>query len=184
VQSSGQSQLDEYSNGAIRIRRIDPRSEAEVELVASRMRQTLIEVEGEDIGNSLYTMDWLKDRVRWHLDAEKSTGQVFLAGNPEGYITGHTIVRIELDEKGRQYGLFSTTFVEPESRKQAIASCLLEHGEKWMIEHDLPEAATWTSESNTKLIELYAKQGYAIVERHAHVVTRTPMVKLAKALTA
>ena len=163
---------------------MDPRSAAEVELVALRMRQTLIEVEGEEIGNSLYTMDWLKDRVRWHLDAAKSTGQVFLAENREGSITGHTIVRIELDETGRRYGLFSTTFVEPESRKQAIATRLLEHGEKWMIEYELPEACTWTSESNTKLIELYVKHGYAIVERHTHDVTKTPMVKLAKALTA
>jgi GNAT superfamily N-acetyltransferase len=184
VQSSGQSHLAEYSNGAIRIRKIDPCSAAEVELVALRMRQTLVEVEGEETGNSLYTMDWLKDRVRWHLDAGKSTGQVFISENREGHITGHSIVRIEFDGTGRQYGLFSTTFVEPESRRQAIASGLLDHGEKWMIEHELPEAATWTSESNKKLIELYFKHGYAIVERHTHEITKTPMVKLAKALTA
>jgi len=184
VQSNGNFHLDEYSNGAIRIRRIDPNSAAEVELVALRMRQTLVEVEGEETSNSLYTMEWLKDRVRWHLDAGKSTGEVFLAENREGSITGHTIVRIELDETGRQYGLFSTTFVEPESRKQSVAASLLVHGEKWMIGHELPEAVTWTSESNMKLIKLYFKHGYAIVARHTHGITGTPMVKLAKALSA
>lgn len=184
MQSSAQTHPGEYSNGAIRIRTIDPRSAAEVELVALRMRQTLVEVEGDKTGNSLYTMDWLKDRVRWHLDAAKSTGQVFLAENREGCITGHTIVRIESDEAGRRYGLFSTTFVEPESRKQAIAASLLDHGEKWMIEHEMPEAVTWTSASNMKLIRLYLKRGYAIVERHSHDITKTPMVKLAKALSA
>ena len=45
--------------GTHHIRAIDPQSRAEVELVASRMRQTLVEVLGEEVGGNMYTMDWL-----------------------------------------------------------------------------------------------------------------------------
>lgn len=146
------------------------------------MRQTLIEVEGEETGVSLYTMDWLRERVRWHLDPINTTAQIFLAERFDGAIVGHTIVRMEMDEQGQQYGLFSTTFVSPEARRHAVATMLLTHGEEWMLQHGLREAATWTSATNTKLIRLYHKHGYTVVAQHTHDVTLTRMVKLAKSL--
>ena len=166
----------------LRIRDIDPASEAEVDLVARRMRQTLVEVEGEETGTALYTMQWLRDRVRWHLDPANTTGRVFLAEGPGGRVLGHAIVRIESDESGRRFGLFSTLFVDPASRKQAVGTRLLRHGEDWMAAHALPEAATWTSSTNAKLIGLCGRHGYAITARHVHEVTGTIMVRLAKPL--
>lgn len=53
--------------GPLRIRALDPGSEAEIDLVAQRMRRTLIDVEGEETGTALYTMEWLRDQVRFHL---------------------------------------------------------------------------------------------------------------------
>jgi GNAT superfamily N-acetyltransferase len=170
------------ASGEIRIRPIDPHSADEIALVALRMRETLIEVEGEETGVALYTMEWLKERVRWHLDAQKCTGAVFISENSNGYITGHTLVRIEVDEAGKRFGLFSTTYVEPVFRKQSVASLLTAHGESWMTGQGLSLAATWTSASNTKLIGLYEKHGYAIDARHTHEVTNTPMIRMAKVL--
>jgi ribosomal protein S18 acetylase RimI-like enzyme len=144
------------------IRPINRSSPAEIELVATRMRQTLIEVIGEEEGGSMYTMDWLKQRVLFHLDPLQSTAQVFVSIGDEGQITGHTIVRVERDESGREFGLFSTTYVDPESRKQGIADSLLLRGEKWMIERGMTAAETYTSDSNVKLIQLYRKHGYEI----------------------
>ena len=169
-------------DNGLRIRDIDPASEAEVDLVARRMRQTLVEVEGEEVGTALYTMEWLRGRVRWHLDPGNCTARVFLAEDNGGRVIGHTIVRIEAGDTGGQHGLFSTIFVEPRSRKLAVGSRLLRHGEAWMAAQGMPEAATWTSATNAKLINLYGKHGYAIVARHVHDVTRTQMVRLAKAL--
>ena len=166
----------------LRIRDIDPASEAEVDLVARRMRQTLVEVEGEETGTALYTMQWLRDRVRWHLDPANTTGRVFLAEGPGGGVLGHAIVRIEADDSGRRFGLFSTLFVDPGSRKRAVGTRLVRHGEGWMAAHALPEAATWTSSTNAKLIGLFGKHGYAITARHVHEVTGTVMVRLAKPL--
>ena len=166
------------------IRAIDPASDAEINLVAQRMRLTLIEVEGEAAGTALYTMDWLRERVRWHLDPALVIAQVFLAIDVGGVIVGHTIVRVETDGDGGRFGLFSTTYVQPESRKDGIANALLLHGEQWMRALGLPSAATWTSASNIKLIGLYAKHRYAITERHVHEVTGTAMVKLARTLVA
>jgi GNAT superfamily N-acetyltransferase len=165
-----------------RIRDIDPGSDAEIEWVAHGMRQTLIEVEGEETGTALYTMDWLRARVRWHLDPAQSTARVFVALDREGRIVGHSIVRGETEADGKPYGLFSTTYVEPESRRSALASSLLQHGERWMREQKLPEAATWTSASNVKLHNLYTKHGYAITAHHTHEQTQTPRVRLAKRL--
>lgn len=165
-----------------RIRDIDPASAAEVDLVARRMRQTLVEVEGEEAGTALYTLQWLRDRVRWHLDPASTTGRVFLAEDAAGQVLGHAIVRIERDDAGRRFGLFSTLFVDPGSRKRGMGARLLRHGEDWMAGNALPEAATWTSSTNAKLIGLCGKHGYTVTARHVHEVTGTIMVRLAKPL--
>jgi len=50
----------------------------------------------------------LRDRVLFHLDPEKSTSAVFLLENNAGRVTGHTIVRVEREDSGKEIGLFST----------------------------------------------------------------------------
>lgn len=166
------------------IRSIDPAAEAEIDLVAQRMRQTLIEVEGEATGTALYTLDWLRDRVRFHLDPAQCEGWVMLAETPGGEVLGHCIVRVEKDDEGAPFGLFSTTYVVPEARRHGVAVQLLLAGEAWMQARALPRSATWTSATNTKLIGLYEKHGYAIDARHSHATTGTNMVRLARRLTA
>lgn len=161
---------------AHRVRAIDPQSRVEVELVASRMRQTLVEVLGEEVGGSMYTMDWLIQRVLWHLDPNQCIGQVFLSEDSEGHITGHTIVRIQLDETGRKIGLFSTFFVEPGSRNQAIARSFVVHGEKWMVDHGMVTATTYTAESNDRLKSLLISLGYQAI------AAPNQMVALSKSL--
>jgi GNAT superfamily N-acetyltransferase len=163
------------------IREIRPDNADEIEWVARGMRQTLIEVEGESAGTALYTMEWLRDRVRWHLDPAQSTAKVFVAENGQEQIVGHSIVRAE-SEDGKRYGLISTTYVEPASRKQHVATSLLLQGENWMRELGLPAAATWTSATNTRLIALYNKHGYAVTAHHIHETTATPMIRLTKSL--
>lgn len=164
------------------IRDIDPHSDAEIDLVAQRMRQTLIEVEGEEAGTALYTLAWLRDRVRFHLDPAQCQGRVMLAQWDDGDVVGHCIVRAEQDDEGGRYGLFSTTYVVPAARRHALASRLLLAGEAWMASQGLQRSATWTSATNIKLIGLYEKHGYAIDSRHPHVTTGTMMVRLARRL--
>ncbi|MFZ5479621.1 MAG: GNAT family N-acetyltransferase [Myxococcota bacterium] len=135
-------------------------SPAELDLVAARMRATLVEVLGEARGGSMYTMDWLRERARWHVDH----GAVLLA-DVDGAIAGHTIVREEPDG-----GLFSTTWVDPAWRRRAIGSALLLAGEGWMRARGLAAANTWTSSTNVPLIRLYERHGYAIVERGEEMV--------------
>ena len=80
----------------MKIREIDPNSDAEIHLVAQRMRQTLVEVLGEEKGGEMYTMDWLIERVRWHLNFKNTDGRVFLSVSQGGEIIGHAIARIKL----------------------------------------------------------------------------------------
>lgn len=170
------------------IREINPHSDAEIDLVAARMRETLIEVEGVETGTGLYSIAWLRERVRWHLDAAQSRAKVYLAIHGDSdvlsNIVGHTIVRVEKEEgePGRGFGLFSTTFVEPQARRRGIAQRLLTVGEQWMVTQSLPFAATWTSAGNGKLIALYVRNGYRRTAEHIHAETGTRMVKLEKAL--
>lgn len=155
----------------MRVRQIDRASDAEIELVASRMRETLVEVLGEERGGSMYTMDWLVQRARFHLDTARCTGEIFLAEDGGAEVVGHTIVRIESDEANPGYGLFSTIFVAQERRITGVASRLLEAGEAWMLGHGLGEARTYTDEFNTPLIRLFEKHGYAVAEvRNAFAV--------------
>lgn len=145
------------------IRQIDSNSQSEIELVATRMRETLKEVVRVERGEAMYSMDWLIERVRFHLDPSLSTAQVLVSVNPSGEITGHCIYRIEKTEDGSEYGLFSTTYVMPIYRRLGVANEFLKLGESWMRKHELRMAATATSKMNDKLIKLYQKHGYEIV---------------------
>jgi GNAT superfamily N-acetyltransferase len=164
------------------IRAINPLSAAEIDLVAQRMRATLIEVEREDTGTALYSMDWLRERVRWHLDSAQVAACVFLAEDNSGVILGHTIIRREFEQDGREYGLISTTYVIPESRRLGVADALLRAGEEWMRSLGLGSCATWTSSTNLKLIRMYEKHGYRQTTTHVHETTGTIMVKLERNL--
>ena len=163
------------------IRDIDPASTAEVELVARRMRETLVEVEGPERGSTMYTMDWLVARVRWHLDGKSCRGRVLVAELPGKEIAGHTIIRVEPAESG-SFGLVSTTYVDPAHRRTGLASAFLDRSERWFREEGMPSCCTWTSGTNEKLIALYERHGYAITESGANDITGTVMVKLSKRL--
>ena len=63
----------------MRVRLIDPLSSAEIALVAKRMLETLVEVEGTERGLQVHSIEWLEQRVRWHLDAASVTGLVLVA---------------------------------------------------------------------------------------------------------
>lgn len=157
---------------------------AAIDLVAERMRATLIEVEGEDAGGAMYSMDWLRDRVRWHLDGRAA--EVVVAEDTTGRILGHTIYRIESDAgslSAAPFGLISTTYVVPEARRLGVAQRLLTHAEAWFRERHVPLVCTWTSATNTPLIGLYARNGYVEAERGPNQLTQTMMVRLAKPLT-
>lgn len=164
----------------IRIRPIDPHSETEIDRSARWMRATLIEVEGEVTGAALYTMDWLRERVRWHLDADLSTAAVLLAEDSTGRVLGHTIVRREIDANGDAFGLVSTTYVDPGARRSGVGEKLLQAGQQWFALQSLQRSATWTAETNEKLMNLYRKHGYSTTETGRHETTGTVMVKLEK----
>lgn len=162
------------------LRPLDPARESELDFVAEGMHKTLLEVEGRE----LYPREWLRDRAAFHLDPVRCTGAIFVAVDAAGALVGHGLVRIEADEQSPRFGLFTTTWVEPRARRAGIAHRLLERGEQWMRGHALPEAATWTSATNAKLIGLYARHGYAQVRSGPNDLTGTMMVKLARSLQA
>ena len=170
----------------IRIRAIDPGSESELERVAQGMQATLIEVEGEVLGRSLHSLDWLRERVRWHL--AHSCAAVWLAMQGDS-ILGHSIVRAEApgpDERLEpgDWGLVTTTYVWPEARRLGVARQLLAHDEDWMRAQGLSHSRTWTGANNHPLIALYERQGYAIAKRAEHASSGSPMLCLTRALPA
>lgn len=153
-------QPTEHQDPTVRVRPVQ--GPDELALVAARMRLTLLEVVGDD----LYTPAWLLARAQHHVDH----GAVFVAVH-QGAVIGHTIVRVDA---GR--GLFSTTYVVPEARRMGAADALLDAGERWLTARDVPELTTWTSATNTPLIRLYERRGYAVVER----APEPGMVRLAR----
>lgn len=153
------------------IREIDPCSRQEIELVASRMRLTLIDVLGEQVGGNMYSMDWLIQRAEFHLDPSQCVGQIFLALSDAEEVIGHTIVRVQDDENaGKVIGLFSTIYVQPEYRNQSVATRLLRRGEEWMVAQGMDAALTYTAENNERLRRLLTRLGYkVIVAKHEMV---------------
>lgn len=163
------------------LRDLNPSSALELDLVAHRMRATLVEVEGYERGFNMYTLDWLRDRVRWHLDPTKVAARVVLAGEPGAEPVGHSIFRLERDDAGA-FGLISTTYVLPDYRRHGIAAALLAEAEDWFRAQGAYAAGTWTSSTNAALIGLYERHGYAITESGPNDLTGTTMVKLTKRL--
>lgn len=159
------------------IREIDPTSDAEIALVAQRMRETLIEVEGQERGANMYSMPWLEDRVRWHLNPANIRAKVMLAIASDGEIVGHTIFRIETADSA-PFGLISTSYIVPHARRSGWAAKFLEQAHHWFRSKDISTCCTWTSSTNIPLISLYRKFGYQIVEHGPNDITDTVMVKL------
>ncbi len=162
------------SGGEVRVRPLEPASPAEIDLVAHRMRLTLCEVLGEKRGAAMYTLDWLRDRVRWHLDPERAA-EVYLAESPSGQLDGHAIVRVE-EEDDATFGLFSTIYVDPAARRRGVATALLRAGEAWFTARALTTAVTYTDQHNHKLIELFGRHGYGLSP------ATSDMVRLARSL--
>jgi GNAT superfamily N-acetyltransferase len=165
------------------LRELDPACEADCEWVARGMHLTLVEVEGAK-GGEAYPLTWTRRRLRELLDPARHVSHVFLAVSPEhtDTIAGHTILRINAMPDGRRYGLVSTTYVTPERRREGIADALLARGEAWIRAQGMTEAATWTSATNTRLIRLYEKHGFAVTEKGPN--DGTMMVRLSKPLAA
>jgi GNAT superfamily N-acetyltransferase len=150
-----------FSPKPILIRPIHPDNDREMELVAERMRATLAEVIGEE-GYNMYTLEWLRDRVRWHLSGDECVGRVLLALDSAGAIMGHMIARVEDASTTTPVGLISTIYVCPPFRRRGVAKALLDAGEAWLRDQRVATLATDTSESNQPLIELVVRRGYAI----------------------
>ena len=146
-------------------RPIVPDSEPEIALVANRMRATLMEVLGNDRGEAMYTLEWLRERVRCHLDPSHCDGEVLLSIGDSGDIHGHIILRVETSEDGLKYGLFSTIYVEPNARREGRALELIKAGEAWFQARSLPYASTNTDPMNLPLIRLYESVGYQVTSQ-------------------
>jgi GNAT superfamily N-acetyltransferase len=154
---------------SLRELRDDP---AEIEIVARNMRQTLIDVLGAERGAEFYSLDWLVDRVRWHLAPER-TAKVLVVEGPDGRIVGHAIVRVEVDEEGASFGYFSTIFVEEASRRQGLATRLMASVEGWVRGHQLRRVVYNTAASNGRLLPLFQRHGYRVTLREGEMVQLT-----------
>jgi GNAT superfamily N-acetyltransferase len=163
----------------VSIEPLDPERADLIDLVARRMRRTLIEVLGARIGARMYDLDWLRERVRFHLDTRVRRATVLLAYDAGRQILGHTIARIEKDEHGANLGLFSTTYVARPYRRAGVGESLVSAGEEWLRCHGAQHFATDTDENNVPLIRLFEKRGYAVTFHDP----ATRMIRLGKAVS-
>ncbi len=132
------------------IRALNPNSEEEINLVASRMRLTLIDVLGEDRGGAMYSIDWLVDRVREHISMG-DRGRVLLVEH-NGEVVGQAMARLEGD-----CVLFSTVYVQPEHRRKGIAGGLIKAISEWSKEIGVSKIEYNTAKNHINLIKLFQK---------------------------
>lgn len=161
------------SAGGLRLRDLDPRSEAEVDLVARRMRQTLVEVLGAERGEAMYELDWLRERVRYHLGDARRAARVVLA-EQGGSILGHAMARVEQSpDEGGTYGHFSTIFVEGEHRGRGVAGALIDEVERWLGDQGVPRITYDTGAHHHRVIGMFERRGYRIARREGEMVRLT-----------
>lgn len=151
----------------MRLRDLDPGAEAEIDLVAARLRETLVEVLGEERGGAMYAMEWLRERVRFHADPTRQA-RVLLAED-DGAIVGHTMARLEHDEAG-PHGWFSTIFVAPTHRRRGVAVKLADETEAWLRALGVPRLAYATGARHARVITFFERRGYRIVARENEMV--------------
>lgn len=180
VQRAPQSRIDRsvIESGApdIGVAALTAMETKALDVVATRMRATLIEVLGEDVGSSMYSFEWLKDRAKSHIDG-RLPGAIFVARLAHADdLAGHIIVREEPDADG-PLGLVSTIYVQPELRHLGVASGLLRAAHAWFDGRSLTRWATDTSSTNTPLIDLFGRFGYSVTYRS----DEKSMVRLSRA---
>jgi GNAT superfamily N-acetyltransferase len=158
-----------------RSRQLDRGAEAEIRWVASHMKQTLVEVLGQEKGSSLYTDDWLINRVRWHLDPNLTTAKVLIVEQGPTLVA-HAIARTESDSDSSVYGYFSTIFVLPEARHQGIASSLILEVEAWFKTLKMKKIVYHTAEDHSKVIRLFERHGFTVTHRENQMVQLTKLL--------
>lgn len=146
------------------VRIVAPDEVETIDVIAQRMRLTLVEVLGAARADEMFDHSELLERVHWHLDRSEPgrAAEVFVAEDATGRIVGHTMVRCQSGEPFEPglVGLFATTYVEPGARRTGAASALLSRGEHWMRQHGLSTASTFTDPGNARLQALYVRHGY------------------------
>jgi ribosomal protein S18 acetylase RimI-like enzyme len=143
-----------------KIRDINPNSNEEIKIVAERMRETLIEVLGKDKGESMYSLEWLTERVLWHLDSKNTDGKVIVICNKEQKIFGHAICRIDYDDQKKPFGYFSTIFLAQEFRNLGLASEIVTFVENWFISKNVNKFVYNTATNHTAILKLFHKHGF------------------------
>ena len=152
------------------LRPLDIAAQGEVELVAERMRATLVEVLGEPRGRDMYSPEWLRARVRWHLDPAAVEGAVTLVETAAHGVAGHVLVRVEDDAVEGRHGLISTIYVLPAARRRGLADALVTWSEDWMRARGLRRAVTYTHPRNVPLHDLLLRRGYELEPMNAEFV--------------
>lgn len=158
------------------VRHLEDATDREIEWVATRMRQTLMEVLGREHAESLYSLEWLRARVRWHLDLSPQQSRVFVAENALNDIVGHAIARIEVDDHGNQFGYFSTIWVESSTRRLGVASSLVAAVMEWCTEIRMPRVVYNTAADNAPLLKLLEHHGFRITLRDNDMVQLTQVL--------
>lgn len=104
-------------------------------------------------------MEWLRDRVLWHLDSKNTNGKVYVVA-AKGQVIAHAIARV--DQTPEVFGYFSTLFVEPSFRRTGLAKALVDHVERWFRSENMPFILYNTASSHHTLINLFEKKGFSI----------------------
>jgi len=155
-----------------KVRPLNIKSESEKDLIAKRMRLTLIDVMGEEKGSDFYPSSFFKERLEWHLNLEDKCG-VLVCESEAKDILSHVIVRVEKDSDihYRPFGFFSTIYVVPKWRRKGIARLMINEVHKWCLERNLSKVTYSTAINNDGLLSLLKELKYVEFKRAYEMVS-------------
>lgn len=156
----------------IRIRDLDPESDAELDVVTRMCRRTVLEtipeLEGSEdkaqavSGNFSYAQ--MNDMIR--ACSRNPAHRLLVAVEESGRIVGHSMISQKVDSEGRRYGYFFSRFVEPSHRRRGIATRLLAEALAWFEASDVEYLRAETHATNHALQALMLGAGFRVAERH------------------
>lgn len=111
-----------------------------------------------EIDRQSFSVPWTARSYRFELE-RNPVSQLFVA-ELDGHVIGYIGLWVLVDE-----GHISTLAVDPQHRRQGIATRLIEVGLRTLVERGVKLASLEVRESNEAAQELYARFGFEVVGR-------------------
>lgn len=146
--------------------------EHEIDWATRACMRTVLETIPEMNGSESVAQEFLPNfsfeemRSMIAADIDKSTHLLLVVADSEDRPVAHAMVSQKMTPKKTKYGLFFTAFVEPDHRREGLATLLMEGIVEWFEDYRWSFLLAHTHQSNHAARGLLERYGFQVTEEH------------------